>query len=112
MPSRFLPIDKRSLVANDLFCIKLFVMSNTTISFTNSIPEQYEDLLGPFLFEPFAREMAARIRAVAAGDILELACGTGRLTRRLAGGLAEGVGVTAREMGGGLPGVARVGPAQ
>lgn len=49
--------------------------------FTGSVPQGYEDGLGPVLFEPFAVEMAGRIKPGA--HVLELASGTGRLTRHL-----------------------------
>ena len=52
-------------------------------AFTGSIPEIYERLLGPTLFEPFARDLARRFRGFS-GDLLETAAGTGRVTRALA----------------------------
>ena len=73
-------------------------MSNTTISFSDNIAGRYEELLGPFIFEPFAVELAERVREVPAMDVLELACGTGRLTRRLATGLAAGARLTATDI--------------
>jgi len=73
-------------------------MSNTTISFSDNIAGRYEELLGPFIFEPFAVELAERVRDVPARDVLELACGTGRLTRQLAAGLAAGVRLTATDI--------------
>jgi ubiquinone/menaquinone biosynthesis C-methylase UbiE len=47
-----------------------------------SIPENYDRHFGPVLFEPYAVDMAARIPAGA--RVLEVACGTGRVTRHLA----------------------------
>lgn len=73
-------------------------MSNTTISFSDNIAGRYEELLGPFIFEPFAAELAERVRDVPARDVLELACGTGRLTRRLEVELAAGVKLTATDI--------------
>lgn len=58
-------------------------MSTSHAQFTGSIPAYYDNHLGPMLFEPYARDMADRIGALNASNVLELACGTGILTRRL-----------------------------
>ena len=50
--------------------------------FTASMPEFYDKTLGP-QFAPFADELARRMPAKPPGDVLELACGTGFVTRRL-----------------------------
>jgi len=54
--------------------------------FVGSIPALYDRHLGPVLFEPYARELAARVPS-GARQVLELAAGTGRLTRHLLAGL-------------------------
>lgn len=54
------------------------------ISFSGSIPANYDAHLGPMFFEPFAKELTERIDLLAPSAVLELACGTGRLTRHLA----------------------------
>jgi ubiquinone/menaquinone biosynthesis C-methylase UbiE len=51
--------------------------------FSGSIPELYDRLMGPMLFEPFAVHMAARFEGFD-GALLETAAGTGRVTRQLA----------------------------
>ena len=51
--------------------------------FVGSIPENYDRYLGPVLFEPYARDLAGRLRANDGARVLELACGTGIVTRRL-----------------------------
>jgi len=56
-------------------------MSSEVARFVGSIPELYDRHLGPVLFEPYARDLAARL-----GDaqrVLEVAAGTGRVTRQL-----------------------------
>ena len=50
--------------------------------FAGSIPEIYERILVPFMFEPFAEDLASRVGT--ARRILEIAAGTGILTRKLA----------------------------
>lgn len=51
--------------------------------FTGSIPAAYDTILGPLLFEPYARDLAARLTVPPAAAVLEVACGTGILTRHL-----------------------------
>ncbi len=53
----------------------------STVGFVGSIPELYDRHMGPVLFEPYAHEL---VRRVPRGRILEVAAGTGRVTRRLA----------------------------
>lgn len=53
-------------------------------AFTGSVPELYDEHLGPLLFDPYAEEIASRVRGRGARNILETAAGTGRVTRALA----------------------------
>lgn len=52
-------------------------------AYIGAIPENYYHGAGPFLFEPYARELSARIAELKPRRVLETACGTGILTRRL-----------------------------
>ena len=52
-------------------------------AFGGSIPEYYDNCLGPAWFGPAAVELAKRMPADPGGDVLELACGTGLVTREL-----------------------------
>jgi len=54
-----------------------------TAAFAGSIPANYERYLGPFLFEPYALDLVSRLQDKKYNDILEIACGTGRVTKRL-----------------------------
>ncbi len=58
-------------------------MSEHYVAFTGSIPENYDRYLGPALFEPYAADLVARLNAPDSASVLELACGTGIVTRRL-----------------------------
>lgn len=51
--------------------------------FQGSIPEAYDRYLRPLLFEPYARDLAARLEIGPAMRVLEIACGTGIATRAL-----------------------------
>jgi len=55
-----------------------------TAAFAGSIPANYERYLGPFLFEPYALDLVSRLQDKNYGDVLEIACGTGRVTAHLA----------------------------
>ena len=56
----------------------------TTVAFKGGIPEKYDRYLGPFLFEPYALDIVSRLQDKEYNDILEVACGTGRVTAHLA----------------------------
>jgi ubiquinone/menaquinone biosynthesis C-methylase UbiE len=65
--------------------------------FAASIAELYDSILGPFMFEPFARETAARLDRFD-GDLLEVAAGTGILTRELDRALGAAARITATDL--------------
>jgi SAM-dependent methyltransferase len=55
-------------------------------AFSGAIPDTYHSRLGPLLFEPYARDIADRLAATGlkpGARVLELACGTGIVTRQL-----------------------------
>jgi ubiquinone/menaquinone biosynthesis C-methylase UbiE len=66
--------------------------------FTGSIPAAYDRYLGPVLFQPYAEELAARLQVDESGSVLELACGTGILTRVLRNHLPSTVKLTATDL--------------
>jgi SAM-dependent methyltransferase len=56
----------------------------TDAVFAGSIPELYERYLVPLIFTDFANETARRVAALAPRDVLEVAAGTGAVTRAMA----------------------------
>ncbi len=59
-------------------------------NFAGSIPELYERWMVPLIFEPYARDIATRVPALGRiGRVLEIAAGTGVLTRKLAANLPD-----------------------
>ncbi len=58
-------------------------MTDPRASFTGSIPEYYDRCLGPAWFDAFAADLAQRLATRPPGEVLEVACGTGLLTRRV-----------------------------
>lgn len=57
--------------------------------FSGSIPQNYDKLLGPYLFEPYAIDLKERLKNDQCKTVLEIACGTGRVTRHLVEILSE-----------------------
>ena len=55
-------------------------MEASDTAFSGSIPALYDRCLGPLLFEPYARDLAERVAAIAPRRILETAAGTGIVT--------------------------------
>ena len=82
-------------------------MESNQITFSGSIPQVYEEYLGPFLFEPFAIDLVQRISEGDVKNVLELACGTGRVTRHLLTSLDESVVVTATDINPDMLAIAR-----
>ncbi|MGH9175076.1 MAG: class I SAM-dependent methyltransferase [Vicinamibacterales bacterium] len=58
-------------------------MTNRNASFTRSIPAVYDQDLGPMFFEPYARDLAGRVTVGEDASVLEVAAGTGIVTRHL-----------------------------
>jgi len=73
-------------------------VANEHAAFVGSIPENYDRYLGPVLFEPFARDLAARLNVPEDGSLLEIACGTGIVTRRLRDSLPPTVKIVATDL--------------
>ena len=60
-------------------------MGSSDSVFEGSIPGVYDRCLGPLLFAPFARDLAARVAEKRPRDVLETAAGTGIVTAALVG---------------------------
>jgi ubiquinone/menaquinone biosynthesis C-methylase UbiE len=73
-------------------------MPENNAAFVGAIPENYDRYLGPVLFEPYANDLVARLDIGNDGSVLELACGTGIVTRRLRERLAPGSKIVATDL--------------
>src|SRR5207253_8393503 len=61
-------------------------------------PQYYNDCLGPVWFDSFAADLVQRLPERPAGDVLEIACGTGLVTRRLRERLTSSVRLVATDL--------------
>src|SRR2546423_9112232 len=73
-------------------------MSDMNRSFAGSMPEFYDRILVPVMFEPFALDLAERLLGITTGQVLELAAGTGVVTRALARLLPAEASITATDL--------------
>lgn len=58
-------------------------MAEPQIAFAESVPQDYDRYLGPMFFEPYAIDLVNRLQVRGGMRVLEVACGTGVVTRKL-----------------------------
>ena len=66
--------------------------------FAGSIPRLYEAYLVPLIFEPYAADLVSRVAPRSPGRVLEIAAGTGVVTRNLASVLPDSVTIVATDL--------------
>ena len=66
--------------------------------FAGSIPQLYETYLVPLIFEPYAVDVANRLASRSLTRVLEIAAGTGVVTRTLASVLPDSVSIVATDL--------------
>jgi SAM-dependent methyltransferase len=66
--------------------------------FAGSIPKFYDTYLVPLLFEPYAADLVNRLASRSLGRVLEVAAGTGVVTRALSSVLPERVSIVATDL--------------
>jgi SAM-dependent methyltransferase len=67
-------------------------------AFTGSIPALYDRYMVPMLFAPYAEDMTQRLRTLGSGRLLEIAAGTGAVTRVLRAALPPSVAIVATDL--------------
>lgn len=102
-----------NIASSGYLCTEVSISSPQSIAMSNSpafagsIPRTYHDHLGPFLFEPYARDLAARLHSALAANaardraaprILELAAGTGIVTRAIAASMPANATLLATDL--------------
>ncbi len=73
-------------------------MAGKASEFTGDIPRNYNDGLGPVLFVPYADDLAKRVKAFKPASVLELAAGTGIVTRKLRDALPASTSIVASDL--------------
>lgn len=68
------------------------------VLFQGAIPENYDRYLGPVIFEPWAEDLVFRLAGKNYERILEIACGTGIVTRRLRDALPAATEIIATDL--------------
>ena len=71
---------------------------DTDSVFAGSIPQLYEQYLVPLIFEPYALDIAQRVAALQPSRLLEIAAGTGVVTRQLAQALPDTTSIIATDL--------------
>jgi SAM-dependent methyltransferase len=66
--------------------------------FAGSVPKLYDTYLVPLIFEPYAADLANRLVSRPLARVLEIAAGTGVVTRALASVLPESVAIIATDL--------------
>ncbi len=72
--------------------------ADTDNVFTGSIPNLYETYLVPLIFEPYAADLVNRLVSRSLARVLEIAAGTGVVTRVLASVLPESISIVATDL--------------
>jgi ubiquinone/menaquinone biosynthesis C-methylase UbiE len=65
---------------------------------SSSVFDVYDELLVPLVFQAYADDVARRLGDLRAGSVLEVAAGTGVVTRALADALPDAVTITATDL--------------
>ncbi len=81
-------------------------MSSNNAAFSGSIPQNYDQYLGPMFFEPYAIDMTSRVTRPGS-RLLELACGTGRVTLHLSKKFSPKVKIVATDLNPDMIAIAR-----
>lgn len=66
--------------------------------FAGSVPQIYEKYLVPLIFEPYAEDLVRRLATRDLRRVLEIAAGTGVVTRKMASALPESVTIVATDL--------------
>ncbi len=73
-------------------------MTVNASEFIGDIPKNYDEGLGPVIFKPYADDIARRAAALRPTNLLELAAGTGIVSRALRDSLDKSTGLTITDL--------------
>ncbi len=71
---------------------------SSDVLFAGSVPELYDTYLVPLIFEPYAHDLVERLASRQRERVLEVAAGTGVVTRAMAAHLSESVSIVATDL--------------
>jgi len=71
---------------------------NTDSVFAGQVPKIYDEYFVPLIFQQYATDIASRVSAFRPSRVLEIACGTGVVTRALAESLPASVEIIATDL--------------
>ncbi|MEK6702966.1 MAG: class I SAM-dependent methyltransferase [Planctomycetota bacterium] len=81
---------------------------SSPVAFTGSVPRTYHTYLGPMIFDDYAHDMARRLAVREGERVLELACGTGIVTREIVKTLPKSAKLLATDLNQAMLDVAKV----
>jgi SAM-dependent methyltransferase len=73
-------------------------LADSDSAFAGSIPELYDRYLVPLIFQPYAEDLCDRLLPLAPSRVLEIAAGTGVVTRELARRLPAATAIVATDL--------------
>jgi len=76
----------------------MFSIAEESARFDGSIPEMYDRYLGTLLFEPHAADIAERVARLRPRKVLEIAAGTGIVSRQLIAALPKEASLTVTDL--------------
>ena len=74
------------------------VVHDSDMVFAGSVPELYDRYLVPLIFESYAADLVERLNEIAPEKVLEVAAGTGVVTRAMAAGLPESASIVSTDL--------------
>src|SRR5262249_42001479 len=77
---------------------KVEMSAQTDKVFAGAIPEVYDRLLVPLIFEPYAADLVRRLARLPMTNLLEIAAGTGVVTRAMAAALPRDATIVATDL--------------
>lgn len=72
--------------------------TDPNVVFSGEVPQNYDCYLGPAFFQPFAQDIVQRLDKKSIQSLLEIACGTGIVTRQLRDALPGHIEIVATDL--------------
>lgn len=82
-------------------------MKKEFATFSGTVPALYDQYMGPLFFEPYALDIAGRLKKIQPNNVLEIACGTGRVTKHIRHALDDAGKLMATDLNPGMIDIAR-----